>query len=173
MESDKVEKCFTELTRGKGTRFIPSFRRSLRTLLKWLNTHAPGIAYPLSWPGNLRLVLTPHMTLAMSYSRNWTMATDIKVVRLTWFRSLYPGLLILRVRTAISYLISSGFSSLNRSGDSHKASLSIQIVRSQLSTSWCTERRELYGWRWSATNQAGNESYILLQRQSRRPASQY
>lgn len=172
MEWDKVKKRFTRLTRGKGTRFIPSFRRSLRKLLEGLNTHIPRIAYPLSWPGNLRLVLTPHMTLAMSCNKNLNNDTRIR-----GGEAYFVQIFISRTfdfESADCYIIPDFIrvSSLNRLGNSYKASLSIQIVRSQLSTSWCTERRELYGWRWSATKPR-NESYILLRQQSRRPARQY
>lgn len=52
------------LTRGKGTRFNPSFRKSLNeeTLQQRGDTRKRWGSHPFNCPGNRRLVLTPHIT---------------------------------------------------------------------------------------------------------------
>ena len=45
---------------------MPNLRRSLDGVNDAAQETAPG-SYPLSWPGNRKLVLTPHITREMSY----------------------------------------------------------------------------------------------------------
>jgi len=112
------------------------------------------IAYPLSWPGNLRLVLTPHMTLDMSWIDIRLWQTDDNDRGLLGSNLCMWDFWCGECERLCRTWYRQGSAS-STEGKTHNASLSIQIVRSQLSTSWCMERRELYGWYKSATNQQG------------------
>ena len=105
---------------------------------------------PFNWPGNLRLVLTPHMTRAINFSgrsvqesgRTTLAKNDVIPHSGVWNQGDQSSASSYKCCTCV--MISSRRD--HHGGKwTNNASLSRQIVKSLASRSWCTERVALYG----------------------------